>query len=97
MLHDSASDQPRKLGTQPLLALHALQVLVATGSSVTLVDADSATDQGVSGGPITRMAVAPNGQFVACFSEGQQPLQIYLLACRGMLASASQTGTANGL
>jgi hypothetical protein len=48
------------------------QVLVAAGDSVILVDADSASDQGVTAGPITRMAVAPNGQFLAGFTaEGK--------------------------
>ena len=45
---------------------------MAVGSSVVLVDADSATDQSIAGGPVARMVVAPNGQFVACFStEGK--------------------------
>ena len=49
-----------------------VQVLVAVGISAVLVDADSATDQNIAGGPVLRMAVAPNGQFVACFNaEGK--------------------------
>lgn len=53
-----------------IMVLH--QVLVAVGSTVILADADSATDQGLTVGPISRMAVAPNGQFLAGFTgEGK--------------------------
>ena len=45
------------------------QVLVAHGSTVTLVDADAANDQELSHGPIRRIAVAPNGQFLAAFTD----------------------------
>ena len=49
-----------------------MQVLVAHGNTVTLVDADAANDQELSHGPIRRMAVAPNGQFLAAFTgEGK--------------------------
>lgn len=48
------------------------QVLVAAGDSVILVDADAANDAGVPNGPITKLSVAPNGQFVAAFTgEGK--------------------------
>ena len=47
-------------------------MLVAHGSTVTLVDADAANDQELSHGPIRRIAVAPNGQFLAAFTgEGK--------------------------
>ena len=44
-------------------------MLVAHGSTVTLVDADAANDQELSHGPIRRIAVAPNGQFLAAFTD----------------------------
>lgn len=47
----------------------SVQVLVAHGSTVTLVDADAATDQELQHGPIRRLAVAPNGQFLAAFTD----------------------------
>ena len=46
-----------------------VQVLVAHGNTVTLVDADAATDQELQHGPIRRLAVAPNGQFLAAFTD----------------------------
>jgi len=50
----------------------AVQVLVAARDAVILVDADAANDAGVPKLPIHRLAVAPNGQFVAAFTgEGK--------------------------
>lgn len=47
----------------------SVQVLVAHGNTVTLVDADAANDQELQHGPIRRLAVAPNGQFLAAFTD----------------------------
>ena len=44
-------------------------MLVAHGNTVTLVDAEAANDQELQHGPIRRMAVAPNGQFLAAFTD----------------------------
>ncbi|KAK9907253.1 hypothetical protein WJX75_000093 [Coccomyxa subellipsoidea] len=49
-----------------------VEVLVAARDSVIVVDADAANDAGVPNGPITKLSVAPNGQFVAAFTgEGK--------------------------
>ncbi len=45
---------------------------MAAGESVILVDADAANDAGLPNGPVTKLSVAPNGQFVAAFTgEGR--------------------------
>ena len=45
---------------------------MAARDSVIVVDADAANDAGVPNGPITKLSVAPNGQFVAAFTgEGK--------------------------
>ncbi|KAJ7569267.1 hypothetical protein O6H91_01G069300 [Diphasiastrum complanatum] len=46
-----------------------LEVLLAVGDSVLMVDADSVQDQAVSIGPVQKMAVSPNGNFLACFTH----------------------------
>ena len=46
-----------------------VQVLVATGDHVLIVDADSAQAHAHGQGPLLALAVAPNGSFVASFSE----------------------------
>ena len=45
-----------------------LQVLVAAGDGVLVVDADAAAEAASAVGPIHAMAVAPGGQFVAVFT-----------------------------
>ncbi|KAK9786074.1 hypothetical protein WJX73_008313 [Symbiochloris irregularis] len=47
-----------------------VEVLVATGDHVLIVDADSAQAHAHGQGPLLALAVAPNGSFVASFSEG---------------------------
>ena len=51
-----------------------LQVLVAAGDSVWVVDADAAVDQGLTAGPLTRLAASPDGRFVAGFSASGRVL-----------------------
>mmetsp|Transcript_12464 Transcript_12464/g.35002 ORF Transcript_12464/g.35002 Transcript_12464/m.35002 type:complete len:872 (-) Transcript_12464:151-2766(-) len=46
-----------------------VEVLVASGNAIKVVDADSCQDQGVNFGPVLRMALSPNGQFLAVFTE----------------------------
>ena len=46
-----------------------LQVLVATGNHLLVADADSAQAQAHDQGPMLALAVAPNGAFVAGYSE----------------------------
>uniref|UniRef100_A0A061RIB2 Protein VACUOLELESS1 n=1 Tax=Tetraselmis sp. GSL018 TaxID=582737 RepID=A0A061RIB2_9CHLO len=46
-----------------------VEVVVAAGSTLKVVDADSCQDQGFAFGPVLRMAVSPNGQFLAVFTE----------------------------
>ena len=46
-----------------------LEVLLAVGSSVLMVDADSVQDQMVSFGPIQKMTLSSNGNFLACFTH----------------------------
>lgn len=46
-----------------------VEVLVGSGRSIKVVDADSCQDQGVDFGPVLRMAVSPNGQFLAAFTQ----------------------------
>ncbi|KAK9823042.1 hypothetical protein WJX81_002597 [Elliptochloris bilobata] len=45
-----------------------IEVLVAAGDGVLVVDADSASEAAAAVGPIHAMAVAPGGQFVAVFT-----------------------------
>ena len=45
-----------------------LQVLIAAGDSVWVIDADAAVNQGLTAGPLTRLAASPDGRFVAGFS-----------------------------
>jgi hypothetical protein len=47
----------------------SLEVLIAVGSTVLMVDADSVQDQTVSIGPLQKMTLSPNGNFLACFSH----------------------------
>ena len=51
-----------------LTCRRALQVLVASGNGVLVVDADAAAEAAAAVGPIHAMAVAPGGQFVAVFT-----------------------------
>eukprot|EP00873_Tetraselmis_striata_P045222 jgi/Tetstr1/465486/TSEL_010170.t1 len=45
-----------------------VEVLIACGNTVKVVDADSCQDQGLTVGPVMAMAVSPNGQFLALFT-----------------------------
>ena len=47
-----------------------IQVLLAVGSSLLVLDADSAADQGFSEGPVVQLTVAPSGKFVAGLTAG---------------------------
>ena len=46
-----------------------LEVLLAVGSSVLMVDAENVQDQMVDFGPIQKMTLSPNGNFLACFTH----------------------------
>eukprot|EP00249_Psilotum_nudum_P017159 c26189_g1_i1 orf=274-2796(+) len=46
-----------------------LEVLLAVGSSVLLVDAESVQEQGIGIGPLQKMTVSPSGNFLACFTH----------------------------
>lgn len=55
----------------PDTAWHCAQVVVATGSTLVVADADAAADQAVSAGPlgpVLRLAVSPNGHFLALYA-----------------------------
>jgi hypothetical protein len=56
------------------LHFSCLQVLVAAGDSVWVVDADAAVDQGLTAGPLTRLVASPDGRFVAGFSASGRVL-----------------------
>ncbi|KAL1915507.1 uncharacterized protein VTP21DRAFT_6631 [Calcarisporiella thermophila] len=45
-----------------------VEVLVATGSTILVVDAKESQDQLLSQGPFTKMSVSPNGKFLALFT-----------------------------
>ncbi|KAK9815234.1 hypothetical protein WJX72_000416 [[Myrmecia] bisecta] len=45
-----------------------VEVLLATETSIIVVDADAANEHAVASSPVLRMAVAPDGQFVALFT-----------------------------
>ena len=42
---------------------------MSAGDSVWVVDADSAVDQGLTAGPMLRLAASPDGRFVAAFTQ----------------------------
>lgn len=46
-----------------------LEVLLAVGSSVLRIDVDSVQEQGLGLGPFQKMAISPNGSFLACFTH----------------------------
>lgn len=46
-----------------------LQVLLAYGDSILVADSDTVHVAASGNGIVTRLAVAPNGQFVAAFTE----------------------------
>jgi hypothetical protein len=46
-----------------------VEVLVAAQGSIWTVDADHVQDQNVAQGLMQKMAVAPNGQLLACFTH----------------------------
>lgn len=48
-------------------ASHHVEVLLAVGSSIIVVDVDSVQDQQLTNGPFATMSVCPNGKFIACF------------------------------
>ncbi|KAJ3089792.1 hypothetical protein HK102_005491 [Quaeritorhiza haematococci] len=49
-----------------------LEILIAVNQTILLVDSDSVQDQLLNQGPFTRMAVSPNGSFLALFNgEGR--------------------------
>ncbi|GMH32446.1 hypothetical protein BSKO_00280 [Bryopsis sp. KO-2023] len=50
-------------------ATHGVEVVLATGSSVFVVDAMEAVEPSVSIGTIVMMSVSPNGEFVGAFTE----------------------------
>lgn len=50
--------------------LVCIQVLLAVGSSLVVVDADSATDQGLTEGPFMSLSAAPSGKFLAGLTAG---------------------------
>ncbi|KAI8887949.1 hypothetical protein K501DRAFT_174170 [Backusella circina FSU 941] len=45
-----------------------VEVLIATGSTVLVVDSKEVTDQRLTQGPFTKMVVSPNGKFLALFT-----------------------------
>ncbi|KAG0177300.1 hypothetical protein DFQ28_006131 [Apophysomyces sp. BC1034] len=45
-----------------------VEVLIATGSTVLVVDSKEAQDQRLQQGPFTKMVVSPNGKFLALFT-----------------------------
>ncbi|CEI87038.1 hypothetical protein RMCBS344292_01458 [Rhizopus microsporus] len=45
-----------------------VEVLIATGSTILVVDSNEATDEHLTQGPFTKMAVSPNGKFLALFT-----------------------------
>lgn len=45
-----------------------VEVLIATGSTILVVDSKEATDQHLTQGPFTKMVVSPNGKFLALFT-----------------------------
>lgn len=47
----------------------SLQVLLAYGDSILVADSDTVHVAASGNGSVTRLAVAPNGQFVAAFTE----------------------------
>jgi hypothetical protein len=58
-----------------------VEVLVAAQGSIWTVDADNVQDQHVAQGLMQKMAVAPNGQLVACFThDGESPFPLHLSA-----------------
>lgn len=46
-----------------------VEVLIATGSTILVVDSKEVTDQHLSQGPFTKMVVSPNGKFLALFTS----------------------------
>lgn len=46
-----------------------VQVLLAVGTNIMTVDVDSAEQSGTGVGSIQQLCVAPNGQFVAAYTE----------------------------
>lgn len=45
-----------------------VEVLIATGSTILVVDSKEATDQHLTQGPFTKMVVSPNGKLLALFT-----------------------------
>ncbi|KAI9491794.1 Vps16, C-terminal region-domain-containing protein [Zychaea mexicana] len=45
-----------------------VEVLIATGSTILVVDSKETVDQRLQQGPFTKMAVSPNGKFLALFT-----------------------------
>lgn len=65
------------------------QVLVAAGDSVWVVDADAAVEQGLTAGPVLRLAASPDGRFVAGFSAagiGYRCINFVIVLCHASLA-----------
>lgn len=55
---------------EPLYTLSGnLEVLLAVGWSVVMVDAENVQDQIVDFGPIQKMTLSSNGGFIACFTH----------------------------
>lgn len=46
-----------------------VEVLIATGSTILVVDSKEVTDQHLNQGPFTKMVVSPNGKFLALFTS----------------------------
>ncbi|RCI02191.1 hypothetical protein CU098_008663 [Rhizopus stolonifer] len=70
-LADIRLDEPPQSWTvvppQFTLSRH-VEVLIATGQTILVVDGNEATDQHLTQGPFTKMVVSPNGKFLALFT-----------------------------
>ncbi|KAI9312452.1 Vps16, C-terminal region-domain-containing protein [Dichotomocladium elegans] len=65
------TDEPHSWAVIPpqyTLSRH-VEVLIATGSTILVVDSKETSDQRLQQGPFTKMSVSPNGRFLALFTS----------------------------
>ncbi|KAL2623066.1 hypothetical protein R1flu_003271 [Riccia fluitans] len=69
-----------------------LEVLLAVGTSVLVVDADGVHDHNLLIGPLQKMTVSPNGTFVACFTHDGRLLVVSIDFSKTLVDFDTQSG-----